>query len=632
MNHLIRKRLGPTRVFLYILFISMLLAVSVTTAASAYIITATAVGPGSIEPGSATVNLGGSATFDIIPNSGYHSEMTLDDKVVVPNQKYTLQNVNADHRISVTFVQDIGHLPVNSEPTGASIYIDGDTVGLTPNTCDVPVGSHELRLAHTGYKDFTTTVTINKGNNPNLDYTLSPQDATSTPITVSSTPSGASVNLDGINMGTTPLSIHSVSYGTHTMRLTYPGYQDSSNRVDVSETSNAYEYTLTPTGQVSIVAPESTAVTNPTPTFGTSPTNTRANVPGNTNILGIQPPAMLLPLTLIIFLFIALIPLIPILAHDYLWLGHLSFSQSLNIRAGVAIGHVACGAGLLFVISRMIPLLLILTNPRTFPLLFIALILVAYLIISAFILAIESLQSRPLRWTMRVHGVIGVITLVVTPVLLFLFARGEVMAILVTIVAAPVSAFLALWQDHTLVFHQRQMSTHSTFPGFHKIQGFGMPAAGEDTKSLTNTRKKTNKQQLYNELEDEYGFPPATCHSLVQLMNEFVEDNYGNLRNDIHIIYHAVRSDEPPEKPLDCLRLIPVLLTISQPDDADILRSQGISGLRKHKLQRLSKEAYDHGGQFLQEDLALLLTTSIRTIQRDIKELREQGIEIPTRV
>jgi len=158
-----------------------------------------------------------------------------------------------------------------------------------------------------------------------------------------------------------------------------------------------------------------------------------------------------------------------------------------------------------------------------------------------------------------------------------------------------------------------------------------MPAAGEDTKSLTNTREKTNKQQLYNELEDEYGFPPATCHSLVQLMNEFVEDNYGNLRNDIHIIYHAVRSDEPPEKPLDRLRLIPVLLTISQPDDADILRSQGITGLRKHKLQRLSKEAYDHGGQFVQEDLALLLTTSIRTIQRDIKELREQGIEIHTR-
>ena len=84
-----------------------------------------------------------------------------------------------------------------------------------------------------------------------------------------------------------------------------------------------------------------------------------------------------------------------------------------------------------------------------------------------------------------------------------------------------------------------------------------MPAAGEDTKSLTTVWKKTNEQQLFNELEDEYGFPRATCRSLVQLMHEFIEDNYGNLRNDNQIIYHAVSSDEPPGKPLDRLRLVP---------------------------------------------------------------------------
>jgi hypothetical protein len=175
------------------------------------------------------------------------------------------------------------------------------------------------------------------------------------------------------------------------------------------------------------------------------------------------------------------------------------------------------------------------------------------------------------------------------------------------------------------------MSTHLTFPGIHRIWDIDMPSAGEDTKSLTNVWRKTNEQQLFNELENEYGFPRATCRSLVQLMHEFVEDNYGNLRNDTQIIYHAVSSDEPPGKPLERLRLVPVKLTISQPDDADILKSQGISGLRKHKLLRLANEAYDQGGLLVQEDLALLLTTSTRTIQRDMKELRQQEIEIPTR-
>jgi hypothetical protein len=158
-----------------------------------------------------------------------------------------------------------------------------------------------------------------------------------------------------------------------------------------------------------------------------------------------------------------------------------------------------------------------------------------------------------------------------------------------------------------------------------------MPAAEEDTKSLTNAWRKTNEQQLFTELETDYGFSRAISRSLVHLMHEHIEANYGNLRNDSQIIYHAVSADEPPGKSLDHLRLVSVTLTVSEPGDADILKSQGISGLRKHKLLRLANEAYDQGGLLIQEDLALLLTTSTRTIQRDMREMREQGIEIPTR-
>ncbi len=634
MSHLVRIQSDRVRILLYIIFISLMLAISVATAASAYPITATVVGNGSIEPsGTVTVKPGENfPPFWITPESGYHRLMTIDGKVIAGFQGFTFINVNSDHTLSFTFVQDTGSLDIRSYPFGAIIYIDGINVGLTPKIVEVPTGTHELQLVLAGYNDYSTTVTVKNGKTTKVDRILAqqiPTSTTTTPVSVRSTPSGASVYLEETNMGTTPLTIPSVSYGAHTLILTYPGYQDSSNQVDVSETTNAYEYTLTPIGQLSFAAPVYIAEPNPNPTIGTSPQNNPVNVLGNIIRFGIEPPAGLPPSRVIIFLFIVLIPLILLLFHDNLGIGHLSFYQPPAIRVGIAIGQVVCGIGLIFVLSTMISLI-----PEFGPiglLILITLMLVAYLIFSALALAIGSLLSRPLRWTMRVHVVMGMITLIVTLILLYLFAKDEVMASLVTIMAAPVSALLAFWQDHSLVFNHRQMSTPSPFPGFQKIQKFDMPAAGEDTKSHTNTWEKTNEQQFYNELEDEYGFPPATCRSLVQLMHEFVEDNYGNLRNDIHIIYHAVRNDEPPEKPLDRLQLIPVLLTISQPDDADILRSQGVSGLRKHKLQRMSKEAYDHGGQFVLEDLALLLTTSIRTIQCDIKELREQGIEIHTR-
>jgi hypothetical protein len=113
--------------------------------------------------------------------------------------------------------------------------------------------------------------------------------------------------------------------------------------------------------------------------------------------------------------------------------------------------------------------------------------------------------------------------------------------------------------------HRRQMATRLTFPGFHGIGESDMPAAGEDSRSRTNLWKKTNEQQLFNELETEYGFSPAKSRSLVQFIHAFVDNNYGNLRNDNHSIYHAVSSDEPPGKPMTKQIRVPVIRTLSQP-------------------------------------------------------------------
>jgi hypothetical protein len=153
----------------------------------------------------------------------------------------------------------------------------------------------------------------------------------------------------------------------------------------------------------------------------------------------------------------------------------------------------------------------------------------------------------------------------------------------------------------------------------------------DGVSELRSVWVKTAEQQLFHELEVEYGFPRATCRSLVQLMHEFIDQNYGNLRDDSQVIYHAVSKDEPPGRQLDKIKTIPVRLTVSHSDDAEVLEKKGIQGLRQHKLIRFASEAYDQGGLLVQEDLALLLTSSRRTIQRDMKELRNQGIDIPTR-
>ena len=117
-----------------------------------------------------------------------------------------------------------------------------------------------------------------------------------------------------------------------------------------------------------------------------------------------------------------------------------------------------------------------------------------------------------------------------------------------------------------------------------------MPAAGEDSKSLTNAWKKISEQELLNTLKADSGYSQALSRSLVHLLHEHIETNYGNLRGGTQIIYHAVNSHERPGKSLDQLRLVLVTPTISHPEDAAILRKQGVAGFPKENLAYVDLE------------------------------------------
>ncbi len=57
----------------------------------------------------------------------------------------------------------------------------------------------------------------------------------------------------------------------------------------------------------------------------------------------------------------------------------------------------------------------------------------------------------------------------------------------------------------------------------------------------------------------------------------------------------------------------------------------GLAGLRRHRILRLTKEAYDQDALLTYEDLAVLLTSSPATMKRDIQHLRREGYFVMTR-
>jgi len=222
------------------------------------------------------------------------------------------------------------------------------------------------------------------------------------------------------------------------------------------------------TREVNVVLPGSTAVSPTTPAIQQSPGQTpKTTVPTHISTTAVPATsasptsAVSIPAGIItvIFLLIAFIPLGLLIFHDYFGLGKLSFPQPFRVRSGIAIVHVLCGIGLLSVLftlqaiytnivgadSGLVPVFVILV-----------LLLVSYVTLSAFALAIGSFLSKAFRWTLKVHSITGIAALVLAPAAIITLGtspdllQSRTVVAVIAVVSALFTALLALWQDHAL--------------------------------------------------------------------------------------------------------------------------------------------------------------------------------------
>ena len=98
------------------------------------------------------------------------------------------------------------------------------------------------------------------------------------------------------------------------------------------------------------------------------------------------------------------------------------------------------------------------------------------------------------------------------------------------------------------------------------------------------------------------------------------------------ICYEAVAAEEPAGKHIALAKKVSCRLTLNDiQEDFEALATYGLAGLRRHRILRLTKEAYDQDALLSYEDLAILLTTSPATVKRDIRHLKQNGYFIMTR-
>jgi hypothetical protein len=123
----------------------------------------------------------------------------------------------------------------------------------------------------------------------------------------------------------------------------------------------------------------------------------------------------------------------------------------------------------------------------------------------------------------------------------------------------------------------------------------------------------------------------AILDTVYKVFNPFFQTS-GSVKPG-QILFQTISIDNPPQSPLSECKQVTVTLTLDDPqEDLQIRKDKGIIGLRLHRMQRVTTEAFQQGGILTVEDLAYrLFNCGQRTLCRDLSALRKQNIILPLR-
>ncbi len=115
-----------------------------------------------------------------------------------------------------------GLVLVHSDPAEADILVDGAHRGKTPALLsDLPFGKYRLQLQKTGYRPREADLTVESRIPRRISFSLTSDTAT---LRIGSSPPGATLRINGLDRGTTPVRIPNIPEGQATVEMSMDGY------------------------------------------------------------------------------------------------------------------------------------------------------------------------------------------------------------------------------------------------------------------------------------------------------------------------------------------------------------------------------------------------------------------------
>jgi hypothetical protein len=147
--------------------------------------------------------------------------------------------------------------------------------------------------------------------------------------------------------------------------------------------------------------------------------------------------------------------------------------------------------------------------------------------------------------------------------------------------------------------------------------------------------QKQQDVQFVNRLQAGLNCSPFEAKAILNCVYEVYQpyfDNSSSMKPG-QMLFEVVSIDNSAKEKLSDCQMKTVVLTLDAGiNDLQIRESEGVIGLRRHRLERIANEAFQQGGLLTVEDIAdRLLNCGERTVVRDLKALKNEQIVLPLR-
>ena len=191
------------------------------------------------EPSGAAVLLDGKPpqappnTFTHVPFGPHQLTATLDRYEPLKQEIEVHGGMSPKIHLQLRQVPEIAALTIQTEPSGASILLDGKPPQVPPNIfTHVPLGPHQISAALENYEPIRQDIQVREGMSSDVRLQLKPLQEIAA-LSVHTEPSGAAVLLDGKPPQVPPNVFTHVPYGPHELSANLENYEPIKQDIQV---------------------------------------------------------------------------------------------------------------------------------------------------------------------------------------------------------------------------------------------------------------------------------------------------------------------------------------------------------------------------------------------------------------